>query len=349
MGNNTNAPMFSVVITTYNYGRFIEQAIESVLSQEYPRDKIEVIVADDGSTDDTAVRAKRYDSRVKYFYQPNKGQAAAINLGAANASGEIISLLDGDDFFLPGKLTRVSEAFQRDPHLGMVYHPMIGWNSLTNESRKSQYALTSGSLFKNPEKFLFYWGPGTCVSYRRQYLTRLLPIPAAIRMLADAYPGSLIIFLAPILALPECLSVYRLHESNSFQVEESRISREVRESRLRQWRIVVDCMKQWLASDGFTRNQWPVRYVTDGWEYYLNIEQFALTPPGRLRFFRSVLFENRMLRPLQTWRLNVFNYLYAPAALAFGYEGAERFRRSRAATMEALQTLLRRSSSHARA
>jgi glycosyltransferase involved in cell wall biosynthesis len=81
------------------------------------------VVVDDGSTDDAADRVRKYGSKVRYFHKPNEGQASALNLGFAKALGEIISLLDADDFFLPGKLARVAEAFQLNPALGMFYHP----------------------------------------------------------------------------------------------------------------------------------------------------------------------------------------------------------------------------------
>ncbi len=123
LDDSSNRPLISVVITAYNYGRFIEEAIDSVLSQDFPQDALEVVVVDDGSTDDTAERMRKYGPQVRYFPTPNRGQAAALNLGFSTARGQIISLLDGDDFFLPGKLVRVADAFQRDPALGMVYHP----------------------------------------------------------------------------------------------------------------------------------------------------------------------------------------------------------------------------------
>src|SRR5437899_2145170 len=132
-----SSPLVSVLITTHNYGRFIEEAIDSVLSQDFPRDQMEVVVVDDGSTDDTSEHVRKYGSSIRYFYKPNGGQASALNLGFANARGEIISLLDADDFFLPAKLARVAEAFQRDPPLGMFYHPFLEFDMQTNERRQS--------------------------------------------------------------------------------------------------------------------------------------------------------------------------------------------------------------------
>src|SRR5215831_667914 len=100
-------PLISVLITTHNYGRFIEEAIESVLSQDFPSDQVEILVVDDGSTDDTPERVKKYGLRIRYLYKPNGGQASALNFGIARACGEFIALLDADDLFLPGKLRRI--------------------------------------------------------------------------------------------------------------------------------------------------------------------------------------------------------------------------------------------------
>src|SRR5262249_10020117 len=121
------APYVTVLITTYNYGRFIEQAIESVLSQVYPADRVQIVVVDDGSTDDTWEVVKKYGSRIEYYLKENGGQATALNLGFEKANGEIVALLDADDLFLPEKLRRIGEAFERDLRLGMVYHQTREW------------------------------------------------------------------------------------------------------------------------------------------------------------------------------------------------------------------------------
>jgi glycosyltransferase involved in cell wall biosynthesis len=96
-----NAPDVTVLITTYNYGRFIE-SIGGVLSQDYPADKKEIVVVDDGSTDDTADRIRKYGSKIRCFHKPNEGQASALNLGFAKGRGNFIFLLDA------GKLARMT-------------------------------------------------------------------------------------------------------------------------------------------------------------------------------------------------------------------------------------------------
>src|SRR5260221_12431346 len=114
-------PVVTVLITTYNYGRFVEEAIESVVSQDYPQDRVQIVVVDDGSTDDTAERVKKYGSQIEDFYQANGGPASAPNLGMAKARGEIVALLDAADLFLTWQMTPEAAAFARRPSACMVY------------------------------------------------------------------------------------------------------------------------------------------------------------------------------------------------------------------------------------
>lgn len=341
MINSVSLPLISVVITTYNYGRFIEEAIESVLGQEYPAERIDIVVVDDGSTDDTAERVRKYGAKINYFRQTNGGQAAALNVGFAKTRGEIICLLDADDFFLPSKLARVAEAFEQDPALGMFYHPFLEFDIETKERRESQFPLISGSPFDSLEKFVLYDGPGTSVSFRRKFLDRLLPIPESIRMLADGYLDLLIVFVAPIRAVPECLAAYRFHSQNAFHAEESEMSVEIRKKRLQMFQILNEAMRKWLADNGYTRKQPAVRYFLDRWTHNQQRRRFQIEPPGRLRFFWSVVFENYVNGPMQTWRLTVFNYVSAFAALIFGYTREKQMYEWRGRTMETVERVYR--------
>lgn len=95
-------PRVSVIIPAYNQARYLKQAIDSVLAQTY-RD-FEIIVVDDGSTDDTAAIAAAYGGQIHYIYQENRGLAGARNTGIRAAQGELIGLLDSDDIWLPNYL-----------------------------------------------------------------------------------------------------------------------------------------------------------------------------------------------------------------------------------------------------
>jgi len=114
-----NAPLVSVVIPNCNYGRYLGQAIESVLNQSYGR--IEVLVVDDGSTDDSDMVARRYAERIRWIEQSRLGVSAARNRGARESKGELLAFLDADDLWLPAKLERQVQRFLDDPALGLVH------------------------------------------------------------------------------------------------------------------------------------------------------------------------------------------------------------------------------------
>ncbi|MGE4441531.1 MAG: glycosyltransferase family 2 protein [Desulfomicrobium sp.] len=111
---------FSVVVTSYNYGLFIREAINSVLSQTYK--DFELIIIDDGSKDNTReiVSEFAFDERVKYFYQDNAGQPKAKNRGICESRGEFIAFLDADDVWESTKLEKQMPLFE-DSDVGVVY------------------------------------------------------------------------------------------------------------------------------------------------------------------------------------------------------------------------------------
>jgi glycosyltransferase involved in cell wall biosynthesis len=108
----------SVIITCYNYGRFLGQAIESALAQTF--EHTEVIVIDDGSTDETAAVARRYPD-ARYLYQRNQGESAARNAGAAEATGKFIVFLDADDELTPHAVETSLERLRENPDCAFAY------------------------------------------------------------------------------------------------------------------------------------------------------------------------------------------------------------------------------------
>jgi hypothetical protein len=116
-GAKETSPLVTVVIPCYNQAHFLGEAIESVLSQTYPH--FEVIVVDDGSTDETSEVASRYEE-VRLIRQENRGLAAARNTGLAAAEGEYLVFLDSDDRLLPGALEAGLRSFETDPECALV-------------------------------------------------------------------------------------------------------------------------------------------------------------------------------------------------------------------------------------
>jgi glycosyltransferase involved in cell wall biosynthesis len=108
----------SVIIPTYNYGRFVGEAVQSVLAQTFPA--YEVIVVDDDSSDNTEEIIAKFGDKVKYIKQKNGGVGMARNTGVKHSSGDFIAFLDADDIWLPQKLERQIQLFQNDNEIGLV-------------------------------------------------------------------------------------------------------------------------------------------------------------------------------------------------------------------------------------
>lgn len=108
----------SVVIPTYNHGPYVEQAVRSVLAQTYPA--AEVLVLDDGSTDDTAERLRAFGDRIRYVYHENRGRGATRNRGIELASHDWLAFLDADDLWLPEKLARQVVAVEAHPEIDFL-------------------------------------------------------------------------------------------------------------------------------------------------------------------------------------------------------------------------------------
>ena len=120
----------SVIIPNHNYGRYLSQAIESVLTQSYKN--IELIVVNNGSTDNSLDILRNYENRIRLIDQANLGQSGARNSGLANATGDLVAFLDADDFWESSKLVKqialISESAQ------LVYCGIAPFNDATAES-----------------------------------------------------------------------------------------------------------------------------------------------------------------------------------------------------------------------
>jgi glycosyltransferase involved in cell wall biosynthesis len=336
-------PVVTVLIDTYNYGRFIEEAIESVLTQDFPMEQAEILVVDDGSTDETAARVKKYGSRVQYLYKPNGGQASAFNLGFKHAKGEIVAWLDADDYFLPGKLRRVVEEFQRYPTSGMLYHSMLKLEN--GSSGLQEFKIVepfSGFLPDDKQKLLSYEVTGTsAMAFRRKLVEQLLPIPESIRLQADGFPGLLMVLVAPVIGMSEAFSVYRVHGQNLFHAKDQAIPAERLKSQTEMHLTVVQEARVWTKRHRQQLRPLETRLFLDRWLLIFEEIQFQFDPPGRLRFFQFLLRQNRNI-PNQTWKLAGLNCLASPLALVFGYKNAQSMYKCRGKILEAAESLFRR-------
>jgi glycosyltransferase involved in cell wall biosynthesis len=214
-------PLVSILISSYNYGRYLSDAVESVIHQAYQN--WELIICDDGSTDSSREIAERYksrDSRVKLIYQVNSGQSLALNAAFRQSAGDIICFLDADDIFLPDKVRRVADALAVTPDSGFAVHKML----LVDKARKHLggipclYGLPSGwqaaFLSSSGPRVLPGLPPTSGLSLHRSAAEALFPLPGALKAYSDTLIQVVAPLVTPIVAIDVPLSEYRVHGAN---------------------------------------------------------------------------------------------------------------------------------------
>lgn len=206
----------TILITNFNHGRFVGQAIESALAQTH--EPLEVVVVDDGSNDDSRSVIATYGGSIKSIYKDNGGQASAINAGVQAAEGSCIYFLDADDVYAPDVVARSIGFFEsRAVKVHWPYQPIDAAGRLTGRGSPAA-ALGSGDLRDMVRRM----GPGTHTyppssanAATRCYLADVLPLPEdAFRTGADMYISELAAFAGPIAIAPEALTFYRRHDAN---------------------------------------------------------------------------------------------------------------------------------------
>ena len=314
------APFFTILIDTYNYGEYIEEAVSSALAQDFPAEQREILVVDDGSTDDTQERLRKFEDTIRYLRKANGGQASAFNFGFEHARGEVIALLDADDVWLPEKLGRLYEAFERHPTAGMVYHRVHLWSGGNKISEDTYFIPVSGRIPEDRRALLQYPMAGTsCLAFRREALQKLLPVPESLRFQADAYLTALVIFVAPVAAVPEFLGKYRLHGANLFQANAERISRGQVERKMAMREALLGGIQNWLQKHGQDPSSPDLRAYLKQWKKAQESDGFALRAPSRWKYFRHLLDFPWTYGEIMTPRHRAYSYLRAFAALFLGY------------------------------
>jgi glycosyltransferase involved in cell wall biosynthesis len=211
----------SVLINNYNYGRYLTECIESIINQSYHN--IEIIIYDDGSTDDSIAIANKYKDKIAILAHPNYGkkpafnQANAIYKGFQASSGEIICLIDSDDFFTVDKVTKVVKAFQDNPHAVLVQNGAYTYTDgkITGEHDYAYYGENYQSHYYR-KKWTAFFNPTSCLSFRRSYLTNILPINEdnLWRVWPDVRLSRIAPFYGEIAVLNDKLTYYRRHRSS---------------------------------------------------------------------------------------------------------------------------------------
>ncbi|HEX9970582.1 MAG TPA: glycosyltransferase family A protein [bacterium] len=136
----------SVIIPTYNRAAVLEDAIESVLNQTFKN--FELLIIDDGSSDHTPQLVEKYHDKIKYFFQINKGPAAARNFGIQNSQGDLICFLDSDDRWIQNKLEIQVELMESDPDIKICYTDEIWVRHGVRINQKNVHRKSSGWIYQ---------------------------------------------------------------------------------------------------------------------------------------------------------------------------------------------------------
>ncbi len=213
--------LVSILINNFNYGRFLREAIDSALSQTY-RD-IEVVVVDDGSTDDSREIIASYGDRIRSVLKANGGQGSTFNAGWEAARGDIICFLDADDAFTPDKVTRVLEFFNGDKELGWVFHTLkLIETSTGKELPRPDRGVTRRIDFRPMmrEGKMPNFAPATSgLCFTRELLAKILPMPVLEGTSADRFLKLAALAQAPGMYLDEPLVDQKIHGKNAFTLQ----------------------------------------------------------------------------------------------------------------------------------
>jgi glycosyltransferase involved in cell wall biosynthesis len=215
------SPHISVLIDTYNHERYIEQAIVSVLEQDFPREEMEIVVVDDGSTDRTPSIIEKFLPRLRYIRKINGGQASAFNAAIPELRGSIVAFLDGDDWWTKEKLTAVAEAFEQNPGVAAVGHGF--YEVRDTEPAREMFVpaktclvdLTSVEAARLADAGLTLLGTSR-LSVRREVLNRIGTLPEELAFCADSPIVAFALALGGAVILDRPLCYYRQHSRNLF-------------------------------------------------------------------------------------------------------------------------------------
>lgn len=251
-------PLVSILISNYNYARFIGAAIRSALDQTYPN--IELIICDDGSTDNSVDMIEQYerkDSRLRFIPKANGGQGSGFNAAFAASQGEIIALLDSDDLFLSQKVERIVADFQANPDSGFGLHRVIRMSADLSR-RQGVWPMSAplpkgwyGPRLLEDGGILPYMPPTSGLSLRRQVADRIFPLPLEVPLVncPDQYITRLAPLLTKVTREDEALSQYRLHGSNNYGPDRVTAASFARE--------LAYCRALWVAQKQFLESMSP--------------------------------------------------------------------------------------------
>jgi glycosyltransferase involved in cell wall biosynthesis len=225
-----DSPSVSIVIATYNRAQFVLETIRSILNQKYQN--FELIVVDDGSTDETRKLMADFRSRVRYVYQDNRGPSAARNLGVRHANADWIAIQDSDDLCMPHHLQTLYGYVENHPGCGMVFAngDYFGGREHNREtiipSDKSQLLAKRGVELSDFFEKSILRLQAALIS--KQAYAAIGGHDESLRICMDLDLGFRLLMNYPIAYLDDVVFSYRKHEGNSGRNEELRLTENIR-------------------------------------------------------------------------------------------------------------------------
>lgn len=213
----TRRPSISIVINNYNYGRFLQSCIQSVLEQSEPAD--EIVVVDDGSTDDSRFILEPFRQRVTVIIKENGGQASALNAGFEASSGDWVWFLDADDWLAPHAVSEVRKRLSSDAT--RIIFPLTVTRNDVPTKQTVPSSLVNLMEAQAPHDLIqrneFFPPPTSGNVFNRRLLQDIMPIPEdKYQIAADLYLSLSQIATQTITSIMQPLGFYRIHGSNLY-------------------------------------------------------------------------------------------------------------------------------------
>ena len=219
--NKSEMPKISIVTPSYNQAEYLEESIRSVLLQGYPN--LEYIVMDGGSTDGSLEVIQKYESWLSHWESKrDNGQSDAINQGWQLCSGEVMAWINSDDYYLPGVLNRIADAFTKNPCIGLLYGDIKivlnhGTPSTAIKYRTSPDRILEELVIPNQQACFFSRDLLASVCWLDKSLHYVMDVDLFVRLMSNA----------PWYYIPYPLAVFRIHDKSKTGTDEECFAREL--------------------------------------------------------------------------------------------------------------------------